>query len=205
MYARNAAVTTRHCEACGKEFRTPPSQMHLRTCSPDCGYKIRETYNGYDGEIQTLTCKWCGMPFQEHACHAARRIYCSHECRNLDPEYLAAAAERVSGDKNPMWTGEGRTFVSATGKRYSRSSADKENAKFARRRAAKRNAAVAWADPVKIGWFYAEAQRISASTGIKHHVDHIVPLVSDIVCGLHNEFNLQVLPGLDNLRKHNRY
>lgn len=36
-------------------------------------------------------------------------------------------------------------------------------------------------------------------------VDHIVPIKSQIVCGLHNEFNLQVIPSRDNRAKSNRY
>ena len=42
------------------------------------------------------------------------------------------------------------------------------------------------------------------STGIKWHVDHIVPLNHKEACGLHNAFNLQVVPALWNIRKKNR-
>ena len=37
------------------------------------------------------------------------------------------------------------------------------------------------------------------------HVDHIVPLNSPIVCGLHNEFNLQIIPPATNYHKSNNY
>jgi len=36
-------------------------------------------------------------------------------------------------------------------------------------------------------------------------VDHIVPLKSSTVCGLHTQANLQILPSVDNSRKGNHW
>lgn len=39
--------------------------------------------------------------------------------------------------------------------------------------------------------------------GFKWHVDHIVPLKSGVVCGFHHWNNLQVIPAVVNMQKHN--
>lgn len=75
---------------------------------------------------------------------------------------------------------------------------------FHKRRAAELQAMPAWADLDAIEAIYAEAQRIQAEMGEPQHVDHIVPIISKLVCGLHCEANLRVLPAVDNLRKNNR-
>jgi hypothetical protein len=72
-----------------------------------------------------------------------------------------------------------------------------------RRRAAKLRATVSWADQDAIAAPYVESRRLTEATGVVHHVDHVVPLISDIVCGLHWEGNLQILPALENWRKRN--
>jgi hypothetical protein len=76
--------------------------------------------------------------------------------------------------------------------------------KVRRRDAMKQKALPSWADKNRIEMIYKEAKRLEQETGVAHHVDHIVPLNSPLVCGLHNEFNLQAIPLLDNVRKSNR-
>jgi transposase len=51
---------------------------------------------------------------------------------------------------------------------------------------------------------YALAQLRTRATGIKWHVDHVVPLQSKLVSGLHCAANLQLLPQTENYRKGNR-
>jgi 5-methylcytosine-specific restriction endonuclease McrA len=52
---------------------------------------------------------------------------------------------------------------------------------------------------------YDLARLRTISTGINWHVDHVVPLRSKIVSGLHSHTNLEVIPGVENLRKTNRF
>lgn len=60
------------------------------------------------------------------------------------------------------------------------------------------------ADQEKIKEFYVLSAKLSRETGIKHEVDHIVPLQGKTVSGFHAEWNLQVLPQLINRKKYNK-
>lgn len=52
---------------------------------------------------------------------------------------------------------------------------------------------------------YSLAMLRSEITQAEWHVDHKVPLKSEFVCGLHNEYNLAVIPASDNVKKKNRW
>ena len=78
----------------------------------------------------------------------------------------------------------------------------------AERNAAKANATPPWMtkqDRVDIASVYAEAATKSASTGIPYDVDHIVPLRSPMVCGLHVAWNLRAIPAHENRAKSNMF
>lgn len=51
---------------------------------------------------------------------------------------------------------------------------------------------------------YDLAKTREDQTGVKWHVDHIYPLSSDVVCGLHLATNIQVIPARVNLVKSNK-
>ena len=72
------------------------------------------------------------------------------------------------------------------------------------RNAIKLQAMPAWTDPAKVARLHLRAERLTRQTGIKHHVDHIVPLRSKLVCGLHVQHNLRVITEARNCRKGNR-
>lgn len=63
----------------------------------------------------------------------------------------------------------------------------------------------AWADMAAIQRVYAEASHRTKSTGVEHHVDHIVPVNGLKVCGLHVHNNLRVMSGAENMAKGNKY
>jgi len=57
----------------------------------------------------------------------------------------------------------------------------------------------------KIRALYAQAQEMSKTLGVPYEVDHIIPLISTEVCGLHVLTNLQILPKEENLKKSNKH
>jgi 5-methylcytosine-specific restriction endonuclease McrA len=67
--------------------------------------------------------------------------------------------------------------------------------------AMKRNSKVLCGDTNVIKVFYDAAKRVGKCVGIKFHVDHIVPLS---LGGSHHQKNLQWVPYMWNLSKHNR-
>ena len=89
-------------------------------------------------------------------------------------------------------------------KRYNRNNKGIRNAYQARKRAVKKNALAPWANVGAVKDVYIKARRLTKLTGVKHHVDHVYPLQSEYMCGLHVETNLQILTEKENIAKGNR-
>lgn len=62
-----------------------------------------------------------------------------------------------------------------------------------------------WACFHEIRNVYREADRLTTATGVKHQVDHIVPLNHPRVCGLHVHWNLRAIPAAPNMSKGNHW
>lgn len=168
---------------------------------PKLGYYVRGDHK---------KCRVCGVdkPVSEFYIYGQSRDGYMHECkpcfqaRNREwaknnPEKRREAARRAR-QRNPH-------KARAISREWRRKNMAHDAARAAARRARVKNATPQWANAFILEEAYALARLRSQATGIKWHVDHIVPLTSDVVCGLHCESNIQVIPGRANFAKGNRY
>ena len=132
----------------------------------------------------------------EYSANNKARIASSHA------EYYLINRDAVL-ERNAEWRSANPEKVAAIGRRFAKRHPHIFCAKSAERRATKLKATPAWVDKVKIDEIYKEASRIQKETGIEMSVDHIVPLISPLVCGFHCEANLQILTKSENSRKSN--
>lgn len=95
------------------------------------------------------------------------------------------------------------------GRNWAKNNPDKARALNGRRRAAKKQAIPKWSktefEVFAIKEIYSLAALRTKVTGIEWHVDHLVPLRSNKVSGLHCSANLSVVTASENHRKGNRH
>lgn len=90
-------------------------------------------------------------------------------------------------------------------KQWASDNPGKIRAKDGKRRAAELASVPLWADLDAIKQIYKRAVDLTGETGIKYHVDHIVPLQGKLVSGLHVENNLRVITATENMSKSNKF
>jgi 5-methylcytosine-specific restriction endonuclease McrA len=93
-------------------------------------------------------------------------------------------------------------------KKWNQENTGAKNALSAQRRSRRVTATPLWLSAeqnAKIKQLYIQAAKMLGLTGTKHQVDHIIPLQSDTVCGLHVPWNLQLLSVEANQSKGNKY
>ena len=136
--------------------------------------------------------------------------YC-RPCARLVAKPIEAtrrAKEKALGlYRSVEWAKANRDKANELQRRWRNRNPDKANAHDAARRAARINATPQWlsADQrQQIVAFYAEARRLTLTTGVRWVVDHIVALRGRGVRGLHVPWNLRVITEAENLRKGNK-
>lgn len=113
-----------------------------------------------------------------------------------NPEKIKAYAQKASvawRERNPEYH-----------KVHYKTNKERYVAARAKRRAAQEAATPAWLtaiDKAMIQEMYDVSEARYIQTGIKHHVDHIVPINGKGVAGMHVPWNLQVITAHENLSK----
>lgn len=124
--------------------------------------------------------------------------------RSKDIAYRAANRARIKA-QGTAYRKANAERIKAQNAAYIRANRGSVNARTARRTAARLQATPSWADLQAVRAIYEEAASLTQSTGIVHEVDHIYPMQSRWVCGLHCEANLQIVPRTANRKKGNRH
>lgn len=112
---------------------------------------------------------------------------------------IAKVGREAENKRLRDWSAANREKTRAWKARWKKANPEAVAAFSGKRRAALKNAIPTWANEQAILDIYRECRNHP-----NHHVDHIVPLVSKIVCGLHCEANLRIIPAVENYSKNNR-
>lgn len=164
------------------------------------------------GDFQDMTinrlCGRCGETKPEmfspkgRSCRQCKREY-DLKYRKLphavavQEAYRRREARKISA-RGMQWFYENRDRHRANDRRWKQENRGRRNFWSRAYEARKRNAIPRWANKEAIAAVY----QLAAKTGM--HVDHIVPLAGETVCGLHCEANLQLLTPHENRKKNNK-
>lgn len=169
-------MTLKKCTRCGKE-------------KPDAEFYFRNKVTG----ARHSMCKLCTSLHKKEryaANPASARIRA--KIRRVELRAVTNAESKNWRIKNP----EKRQKIVA---KWAAKHPDVLAAKMARRRAIKRKSIPKWFESEKVAKIYLKAKELNLE------VDHVVPLQSSLVCGLHCWYNLQLLDRKANVTKGNRY
>jgi hypothetical protein len=186
---------TKKCSICElvlplKEFhRDAQNKDGLQGYCKECNKSLRRRRqqknkekhaNGFTVAIKEKKCNVCKqiLPISEFSRNITTKDGFRYSCKKCD------------SDRDSAWK---------------KNNPDKNRALKAKRRAKKKQALAPWASPSELQKHYAHAQWLNKTLpNHKFQVDHIFPLQSDFLCGLHVETNLMVLEASQNASKNNR-
>jgi len=182
-----------------------------------------------EAKINELKRFFTGIPCKKYG-HVTERLTSSGECMGCKQHREKRKYHQTGGERHKQWYQKNREEnvqkqmdrQNANHAEYLeyqkkwrdankdyRASYQKENASYFAAQSAKRisvklNATPIWVEIEKIKLLYEESANLTKETGVEHQVDHIIPLISGVVCGLHCFENLQILTAEENKSKGNR-
>lgn len=192
----------------------PLSEFHLLTKSSDgrqgrckiCACKLTRDWTRRNKERLKLVSK------AYYEANKERLLKRNKEWVKRNPERALEFGKKYRSNNSDKECARARKYRQAnaealreSSKRYHEKNPEAKATWDAARRAQRRRAMPPWADTNAIKAFYRAAKQRTKETGTVWHVDHIIPLQHELVCGLHIPANLQLLPAVENTKKHNHF
>jgi hypothetical protein len=121
-------------------------------------------------------------------------------------EYYQENSKQIIEYKQQYYK-DNRNAILEEKKQYLKNNRGQSNARGALRHSRKLRATPKWLTKEhkeEIKSIYILSSKMQKEDGIKRNVDHIVPLRSKLVCGLHVPWNLQILTENENCSKSNK-
>ncbi len=125
-----------------------------------------------------------------------------HKAKNIE------AIRTRDKEFSKIYRGANKEKVAASKRKYAQENKHIINAAVARRKASKLQRTPIWLtdfDKLKIKCIYSIAAMLTRGNKEPWHVDHILPLQGNLVSGLHVPSNMQVMLGVENVSKKNRF
>jgi len=196
-----------YCRACKKEYRKANSDK-IKEKGKDY-YKANSDKIKEYREANSDSIKEKGKDYRKANSDKIKEYAKEYAKNNSDKikEYREANSDSIK-ETRKEYRKANSDKIKEYAKEYAKDNPDKRNALAAKRRSKRLQATPPWLTNEHLSAirdFYTESKTLEKTTGIKHHVDHIVPLQGKNVCGLHVPWNLQVLSASENIAKKNHY
>lgn len=187
---------SRRCKKCGEEKPLTAFEKH-KQCADGFSYRCLDCARAYKAY-------WAIATGQKEK----RKSYFD----SYNKSEVASARKRLWKKENPekngeinkrWWANNQKKAYQYAREFYARNPGRVHSWNAARRRHIKKATPV-WSDLKSIEALYEKAASLSKETGVRYAVDHIVPLRSTVVCGLHVPSNVRVITASENSRKRNK-
>lgn len=173
---------------------------------------------------QTKVCSKCSVeqPTNSYCKSKVTKDLLSAWCKSCQKDYRLANKEKhkvyfaehyqdnkeKKNKQSSEYAQKNRQKINAYSREYAKIIRHKRCAYAMKRYATKKSCTPDWLTEQQlkeIENYYWLAADLRSVTGQEYHVDHIVPIQGENVCGLHVPWNLQVLPSDINISKSNFY
>lgn len=196
------------CKHCFTEKPLTKFRPQRAECRDCFNFRRRKAYAKNPTKILASVAKYNTAHKKEKSLYNAKYRELNKEKLKLKKHeyYLSKQADILASAKQLYL--DNREEILAYKKQYAKDNPEKINARNRKRMLAQLNRVPKWltkSDLTEIEWAYKIAKDLTKETGIKHVVDHIIPLQGKNISGLHCSQNLQIITAKENNIKKNKF